>query len=144
MEKKIIKYPARVEKDEPGFYAKFIDIPSISTNGETMEELMEMAEDALNETIAYMMSDNMEIPEPSDIQGEDIIYVELLPEVALPLSIKKTRKKLRASQGKIAQRIKVPYQSYQRWERAEKFNPTLKTLQRIAKALNKKIVIEFR
>ncbi|MCD4784446.1 MAG: type II toxin-antitoxin system HicB family antitoxin [Candidatus Eremiobacteraeota bacterium] len=139
----MIKYPARVEKDEPGYYAQFIDIPGAFTQGMTMEELMEMAEDALNETIAYMMSDNIEIPEPSDVQGEDIIYVKLLPEVALPLSIKKARKELKASQGKIAQRIKVPYQSYQRWERAEKFNPTLKTLERIAKALNKKIVIEF-
>lgn len=139
----MIKYPARWEIDGDGFFIQFIDIPNAFTEGDTMEELIKMAEDALAGIIACIMEDNKEVPKPSNIQGDNIIYIKLLPEVALPLLIKKTRNKIGVSQGNIAQRMKIPYQTYQRWERAEGFNPTLKTLKKIARSLEKKLVVEF-
>ena len=140
----MLSYPAKWEPDENGgYFIQFIDIPDAFTEGDTMEELVEMAEDVLAAVVGCMIEDGIEVPRPSIVKGENILYVDLTPETALPLFIKEMRKEMGFSQEKIAKKMKIPYQTYQRWEKASNFNPTLKTLKRIAGALGKNIVIDF-
>jgi antitoxin HicB len=140
-----MKYPAKYKKDGKFLTIKFIDLPNAVTQGETMEELMRNAQDVLSLILGYRLEENKEIPMPSTkARGKNVVYVEPYPEIILPLEIRKIRNELGKSQSEIAEKMKVPYQTYQRWERAQKFNPTIKTLERVAKALGKQLVIELK
>ncbi|MCD4786234.1 MAG: type II toxin-antitoxin system HicB family antitoxin [Candidatus Eremiobacteraeota bacterium] len=138
----MIKYPARILKDGKFFLAKFLDIPDAMTQGENMEELQENAEDILSLALSYLLENNMTIPEPSQQGGDDIIYIKPYHNIALPIMLKKRRKELNLSQMDVAKKMNVKYQTYQKLERA-KINPTLKTLERAAETLGKKLILDF-
>jgi len=72
----MIKYPARYRQDGDFLFAKFIDIPEAYTQGETMKELRDNAKDALSLIIEDYLDDNQRIPDPSEVSGDDIIWIE--------------------------------------------------------------------
>ena len=59
-------YPAIIHKEE-GFWLEFPDLPGCFTQGNSIEELMGNAEEALGSYIAVKMECNEDIPEASDI-----------------------------------------------------------------------------
>ena len=59
--------------------------------------------------------------------------IEPEPEVSVPILLRKLRVKKNLTQGDIAKVLGISYQAYQRLERPGKSNPTLKTLERLAK-----------
>ncbi|MBW2606716.1 MAG: type II toxin-antitoxin system HicB family antitoxin [Deltaproteobacteria bacterium] len=62
-------YPAKVEKDEAGFFlVTFPDIHFAATDGKTMAEALEEARDCLEEAIAVSIADNLNFPFPSPIR----------------------------------------------------------------------------
>ncbi|MFP4499077.1 MAG: hypothetical protein ACLFQV_12785 [Vulcanimicrobiota bacterium] len=52
-----------------------------------MEDLKAMAEDALSGYLGLLIEGNEEIPMPSKVEGDDIIYIQVLPEVAVPIPL---------------------------------------------------------
>lgn len=60
-------YPAVFEKEESGYSVIFPDL-DIVTSGETLEEAMDMAKDALCLMLYDMEEDNKQIPAASDIK----------------------------------------------------------------------------
>lgn len=61
-------YPAIFEKEPCGYSVVFPDIEGCATSGETLEEAMEMAKDALCLMLYDMEECKEAIPEPSDIK----------------------------------------------------------------------------
>lgn len=61
-------YPALVHKEYDGFWLEFPDLPGCYTQGDSLEELMENAEESLGAFLAVKMDCNEEIPIPSDIR----------------------------------------------------------------------------
>jgi antitoxin HicB len=139
----MVKYPAVVHHDADGLSIEIIDFPTCFTDGGSIEELTANAVEALSLHLRCMLEDNDDIPEPSDIQGENIIYITPRYEVALPVILKKRREELSLRQSDVAEKMNIPYQTYQKLERAKPFNPTLKTLEKVAKSLGKKLVIDI-
>jgi predicted RNase H-like HicB family nuclease len=67
--KKLLFYPAVFEKEENAYSVFFPDVP-VSTCGNTLEEAVLMAEDALGLYISYLREDKKGlIPPPSDIEN---------------------------------------------------------------------------
>ena len=64
-------YPALVHDEEDGLWLEFPDLPGCYTEGDSIEELMSNAEEALGAFIATKMDYNEEIPVPSKI--DDIV-----------------------------------------------------------------------
>jgi antitoxin HicB len=63
------KYPANfVPAEEGGFVITFPDVPEVVTQGETVQECVEQASDALEEAIIGRINTGDEIPVPSVIQ----------------------------------------------------------------------------
>lgn len=63
-------YPAIFTKEaEGGYSVRFPDLESCYTQGDTIEEALEMAEDVLNLTLYGLEEDGKEIPAPSDIRS---------------------------------------------------------------------------
>ena len=61
-------FPAKVHKDNDGFWLEFPDLPGCFTQGDSLEELMENAEESLGAFLAVKMENDEEIPKPSDIR----------------------------------------------------------------------------
>lgn len=58
-------YPAVFYEGEDGYTVEFPDLPGCVTQGDTLEEAMEMAVDAASGWILIMLEDGEDIPTPS-------------------------------------------------------------------------------
>lgn len=74
-----MRYPVKFDSDESGFAVLFPDIPEAMTGGETREEALEMAQDALVTAFEFYFEDRRAIPLPS-ADGE--VYIEVPSSVA--------------------------------------------------------------
>jgi predicted RNase H-like HicB family nuclease len=87
-------YPAKIHKDSDRLWIEFIDFEGCATQGDTKEELLANARDALTLNISFLKDNEKEIPQPSNIEGEDIIYIQpfnitvSLPEIKYPARIR--------------------------------------------------------
>lgn len=138
----MLKYPALIHDDPDGYWVEFPDFPGCVTQGDTMEELIENALDALTLFLDISPDEIEKIPEPSKIAGENIIYVSVPPDVAVPILLQKARKEQNLSQKEVAERIGKTYQAYQRLERI-RCNISVRTLQKVANALGKRLEIDL-
>ena len=139
-----IEYPIKIHKAvEGGYWGEFPDLPGCVTEGDTVEELLKMAKEALSGWLAVRFERNFDIPEAKSLRGKNIRWVEPKPEVSVPLLIRKIRNELGLSQRQVAQRLDIKYQSYQTFENPRIANPTIKQLSKLADAVGKKLVIEM-
>ncbi len=60
-------YPAIIHNEDGGFWLEFPDLPGCFTDGDTLENLMDNAEEALGVFLAVKMDYREAIPTPSDI-----------------------------------------------------------------------------
>ncbi len=140
----MLKYPAKFEPaEEGGFIVEFPDLEGCLTEGDTLEEAKEMAQDALTGWLDVMYEMNGNIPSPSQIEGENIYYIAPDSDVAIPILIKQLRQSKGLTQKQISEAIGIKYQAYQRFENPRTFNATVKTLKRISSVLGKELIIDF-
>lgn len=72
-------YPIILEPDGPGWMASFPDIPEALTGGDTREEALANAHEALVTAFEFYVEDQRPVPLPSNIDDA--------PRVAVPLSV---------------------------------------------------------
>jgi antitoxin HicB len=76
-----MRYPANIVPDEGNFLVTFPDIPEAITCGDTRDEAVLMAADALLTALDFYFSDRRPVPPPSKAKrGQTLI--ELAPSVA--------------------------------------------------------------
>jgi antitoxin HicB len=131
-------YNCTIEKDEDMFIAQFPDMPNIQTIGNTHEEALAMAQEALEGCLESDISRNLPIP-PRVFTGG--YPVSVANHIVLSLRLRELRGE--QSQTDIARRLGLSYQSYQRLENPKKANPTIKTLERIARVYGRELNISF-
>ena len=129
-------------KEEDGLYGvEFPDLPNVITVGSTREEALAMASEALNAALESDVSRGMSLPEPLAGPGKEMSPVEVSAHIVVANEIRKLRGD--RSQSEIAARLGLSYQAYQRLENPAKGNPTVKTLQRVARALGKRLEVRI-
>ncbi|MEX2952556.1 type II toxin-antitoxin system HicB family antitoxin [Serratia fonticola] len=74
-----MRYPVDLQPDSGGYVVSFPDIPEALTQGDTREEALAMALDALITAFDFYFEDNQPIPLPSEVTGD---YVEVPLSVA--------------------------------------------------------------
>ncbi|MBP1015780.1 type II toxin-antitoxin system HicB family antitoxin [Serratia fonticola] len=74
-----MRYPVDLLPDTGGYVVSFPDIPEALTQGDTREEALAMALDALITAFDFYFEDNQPIPLPSEVTGD---YVEVPLSVA--------------------------------------------------------------
>lgn len=138
-------YPARIKyvSEDKAYLVEFPDLPGCLTEGNTLEEAKHNAKEALTGYLASIFERNLKIPEPSNPRGKSIHFIEPEPEVSIPVLLRKLREEKKLTQGDIAKVLGISYQAYQRLEKPGKSNPTLKTLERLARVFNKDLHLEF-
>jgi antitoxin HicB len=75
-------YPAIFYKENDSYWVEFPDLQGCQSCGSTLEETMEMAQEALGLYLVSIIEDNLELPVPTDIRlispGEGIVsYVSV-------------------------------------------------------------------
>lgn len=137
----MLTYPAQIEKRDDGYLVTFPDLENVLTYGATIDEALHNAEEALNGCIESDFERNFIIPSPSSLPEEGIFNVPVAPHIAVAMMLRTLRAE--RPQAEIARQLNISYQVYQRLENPRKANPTVKTLEKIARVFGKRIELGF-
>ena len=125
----------------------FPDHPNVITFGRDREQAVEMASEALNAVLEVEYDRHLPLPKPSPKpkakSGQEVIFVPLDPEVRTAFLLRTWREESGLTQAQIAKRLGVSTPAYQRMERPGCSNLTIATLERVAAALGKHLVLQL-
>ena len=134
-----IAYQAIFEPaEEGGFCVMFPDLPGTLTEGDTREESVFNAEEALTGVLETLLDHGEEIPEPTEHDGGIWIYPS--PQVQAALLVRFARKG--RSLADLARALGTSWPSAQRLENP-RHSPSVRQLDRAAAALGKRLVLVF-
>ncbi len=137
----MLAYPVLIEKQDDGYLASFPDLENVMTYGATLEEALHNAEEALNGCIESDFERNFVIPSPSAILSKNTYNIPVAPHIAVAMMLRTLRAD--RPQTEVARQLNISYQVYQRLENPRKANPTVKTLEKIARVFGKRIELGF-
>lgn len=133
-------YAAKIAQEDDCFIVTFRDLPNVFTQGDSYEEALFNAQEALDILLLDMANDDLDIADPSPCKrGETLIAVS--PDIAVPVLLHKLRKIRHFTLTDVAKIMDVSYQNYQQIESGK--NITLKSLKRAAAALGATVQIVF-
>ncbi len=133
-------YPAKITQDEQGYYVEFIDFDAFS-EGDTLEEAIFNAQEALDVTLLGLVDTNQPVPKPSQRHAKNIYGIAASPEIAVPVMLYQSRKESHKTISDIAKIMDVSFQRYHDIEKGR--NITLKTLKKAAAAMGATVEIKF-
>ncbi len=134
-------YYCRLEPEISVFNVVFPDVPNAITFGHTVEEALANAKEALDGVLESDIAHGFPLPEAKAHQAAGYYPVEAAPHIIVAWEIRKLRGE--RTQSEIAAKLGFSYQAYQRLENPSKGNPTIKTLERIARVLGKRLEIRI-
>ena len=137
----MLAYPAHIEKQYDGYLVSFPDLENVITYGATLEEALHNAEEALNGCIESDFERNFVIPPPSTMPSKNTYNIPVAPHIAVAIMLRTLRAD--RPQTEVARQLNISYQVYQRLENPRKANPTVKTLEKIARVFGKRIELGF-
>jgi predicted RNase H-like HicB family nuclease/DNA-binding XRE family transcriptional regulator len=137
-----MEYAAKIKQNGKWWEVSFPDKPNVNTCGESLEHALEMAREALNGMLEGELE--MEIPlvnpKTKSNTGKGLYAISVNPEIEIAYLI------FGARQGKskvqAAKALGISKEAYQRFE-TPLGNPTWETLNRVVKALGKRLEIRL-
>lgn len=137
-----LEYPARIRKQRDGGYlVVFPDLPGCVTEGNTLEDALQEAKEALSGWLYVAIKEEEDIPRPSALQGRSLYGVAPDLDVAVPLSILWARKRRQLTQKQLAKTLGISQQAYRKFETPGTSNLTIKTLGRLSEVLGIQLVL---
>ncbi len=133
-----IRYPAVLEPQEGGgFFVRFVDLEGALTDGETLDEALFNAGEALSAMLGWLLDENKPIPAPSPA-GEGMYLIAPDARTQAALLIRRARGD--RSLAELARALETSWPSAQRLE-SPHHSPTLRQLEKAAAALGKRLVL---
>jgi antitoxin HicB len=135
-----IRYPARFEAQaDGGFFVQFVDLADTFTEGRTEEEALFNAVDVLSAMLELKLEEGAEIPEPSSHLA-DARYIA--PDARTQAALLVRRARGEQSLAHLARILDTSWPAVQRLEDPRHW-PSLKSLDRAAAALGRRLVLSF-
>jgi antitoxin HicB len=133
-----IRYPARVTEQEDGsFLVSFLDLPDTFTEGKSREEAVFNASEVLSGMLAWRLDEGKEVPAPSlGVVGAQYIAPDAKTQAAMLLRLARGERSL----SDLARALETSWPAAKRLENPSHW-PSLKTLDRAAAALGKRLVL---
>ena len=133
-----IRYPATVELQKDGTYlVQFIDLPDTFTEGHTKEEALFNAAEALSAMLAWRLGESKDVPAPSSkVKGAHYVAPDAKTQAAMLLRLARGARTL----SDLARALETSWPAAKRLEDPTHW-PSLKTLDRAAAALGKRLVL---
>lgn len=136
-----VQYYAELKPaNEGGFCVTFPDIPEAITEGDTLEEALFHAHEALELSLEQRIIDKDDIPEPTAQNGNEFYLITPSAVIQAAILIKKSREG--KSIADLARMLETSWASVSRLE-SPSYAPNLRYLERAARLLGKKLVIGF-
>jgi len=135
-----MNYFAKLTKEADGYSVEFPELPGCVSEGDTLQEALGMASEALDLWLKYLLDKGKDIPMPKVHAGKGFHAIPVDARLAVAINIRISRG--RRSMAEIAESIGTSTQNYFRYEHS-KANPTVSTLEKIAKATGKRLEISF-
>ena len=133
-------YRARIEPDpEGGFIVTFPDVPEAVTGGGTMEEALEMAEDALAVALLGRIEDGRELPE-CKARGSGLKAVVVPAPVAAKLALMDLWRRSGLSKSELARQLGVDEKAVRRMLDPD-HNTSLSSLEKAIRKMGGRLVI---
>ena len=138
----MICYPAVIEYDreDDTYNVGFPDLPGCLTFGDTIDDAKENAKEALSAYLESIDSRKLKVPASSELTGSNVFPIEPDTNVGFAIWLKQRREAMGMSQSEVAERLGVAYQTYQRIEDPARSNPTLKTIVKLEKVFEHRLV----
>lgn len=134
-------YYAKITISEGVFIVSFPDLPNINTYGETFEEALQNASEALNACLETDFERGFSLPEAKKYKGKKIVAITVQPHIEIAYTLRKLRNG--KSQISVAHDLGISYQAYQKLENPRKCNPTIKTLEKISNTFKRRLEVNF-
>jgi len=134
-------YYCRLVKEGGVYLVQFPDVPNALTSGHSRDEALFNAAETLNGVLESDIAHGFPLPEAGMGPRRGLYAIEVEPHILLAWELPKLCGD--RPQSEIAERLGLSYQAYQRLENPSKANPSVKTLQRVAKAFGKHLKIEL-
>ncbi|MCX8521610.1 MAG: type II toxin-antitoxin system HicB family antitoxin [Rhodoferax sp.] len=136
-----VKYAAVLEaQPEGGFTVTFPDIPEAITEGDTREEALFHAADVLTLCLDERIESGDAVPVASKLKGG--IWVEPSAAVQAAFAVRAARQEQGRSLAELARSMGTSWAAAQKLE-SPCANPTLRQLDRAARALGKRLILTF-
>ena len=133
-----IRYPATVTLQADGSHlVQFVDLPDTFTEGASREEALFNAAEVLSGMLAWRLDEAKDVPAPSQkIKGAQYIAPDAKTQAAMLLRLARGER----SVSDLARALQTSWPSARRLENPTHW-PSLKTLDRAAAALGKRLVL---
>ncbi len=135
-----IRYPATVESQEDGTWlVQFVDLADTFTEGSTREEALFNAAEVLSAMLAWRLDEAKDLPPPSPkVKGAHYIAPDAKTQAAMLLRLARGERSL----SDLARALETSWPAARRLEDPTHW-PSLKTLDRAAAALGKRLVLSL-
>lgn len=133
-----IRYPATLEpQDDGSFLVQFIDLPDTFTEGSTKEEALFNASEVLSAMLAWRLDEAKDVPPPTQrVKGAHYIAPDAKTQAAMLLRLARGERSL----ADLARALETSWPAAKRLEDPTHW-PSLKTLDKAAAALGKRLVL---
>ncbi len=135
-----IRYPATIETQKDGsVFVQFLDLPDTFTEGRTQEEALFNAAEVLSAMLAWRLDEAKDVPAPSQkVKGARYIAPDAKTQAAMLLRLARGDRTL----SDLARALETSWPAVKRLEDPTHW-PSLKTLDRAAAALGKRLVLSL-
>ena len=135
-----IRYPATVEEQGDGsFLVRFVDLADTFTEGQTREEALFNASEVLSAMLAWRLDEAKDVPAPTlKVKGAHYIAPDAKTQAAMLLRLARGERTL----SDLARSLATSWPAAKRLEDPTHW-PSLKTLDRAAAALGKRLVLSL-
>jgi antitoxin HicB len=133
-----IRYPATIERQMDGAYlVRFVDLDDTFTEGKTKEEALFNAAEVLSAMLVWRLDEGKDVPPPSPkLKGVHYIAPDAKTQAAMLLRLARAER----SVSDLARALETSWPAAKRLEDPTHW-PSLKTLDRAAAALGKRLVL---
>jgi antitoxin HicB len=133
-----IRYPAMLEPQSDGsLLVTFVDLPDTFTEGQSKEEALFNAAEVLSGMLGWRLEEAKDVPPPSQkVKGAHYVAPDAKTQAAMLLRLARGDRSL----SELARALETSWPSAKRLENPTHW-PSLKTLDRAAAALGKKLVL---
>ena len=134
-----MRYPVNLKKDGKFFLATFPDIPEAITQGETKEEALQAAQEALETALDFYFDEQRTVPVPSNSKrGQP--GIELPPSIAAKVVLMNEMVRQRVRPAELARRLNTSPQAVNRLVNL-KYSSKIDGIDEALKALGKTLEV---
>ncbi|CCD08392.1 type II toxin-antitoxin system HicB family antitoxin [Legionella pneumophila] len=138
-----VLYPALFEKQDDGkFLVSFPDFLEAITEGNDIEEAIFNASEVLTLTIEGRIDEKMEIPEPSEINDENYLFIPPAASAQSALLVRWARSHTDHTIAEVARAMNTSWPAISRLEDPH-HSPNIKQLERVAAVLGQQLVFSM-